>query len=469
MNDEPSMKPRPAIKSAFAIAIALCASPAHAEKLSRTAAIGQALKQNPQIAAARARRAQSQAEQVQADAARWPQVSVELGIGPSLRATLVPGTAVQSTRGRYELAAKDLSVVVGGRLSVVQPLYTFGKIDGFRAAASHGIRAREAQTQMTQADIALEVARLYEAWLFARDSQRFFEELENYVARTILATEERLKVNTPDVTEQDLLRLQTASAAVRLALNYTRAGQEQARTGLAAYLGLASGGQLEPAEDELKMLQTVQARAPWLVSKALHERPELGALREGALAYDSLAAAEHAGSLPDLFLMGFVDGAYTPGRDLVETRYVIDPLNHLDPGILLGLRWQIQGATSRGRSEQRSAQARELRDLQRWAKSGLPAQVEKAYADVARARLDSAEAHTAVGRAKRWMVQANGDYLVGLSGSQPLVDAVRAYTELRAAEFDAIYRHNSAIAELAYATGTLVGDRLGLYPGKEAP
>jgi len=450
-------------------ALWLCATPSHAEKLSRASAIDQALKQNPQIAAARARRAQSEAEQVQADAARWPQLSVEVGVGPSLRATLVPGTAVESTRSRYDLAAKDLSVVMGGRLSVVQPLYTFGKIDGFRAAATHGIRAREAQTQMTQADIALDVARLYEAWLFARDSQRFFEELENYVARTILATEERVNAGTPDVTEQDVLRLQTAAAAVRLALNYARAGQGQARAGLIAYLGLASEAQLEPAEDELKALETVQARAPWLVSKALRHRPELGALREGALAYDSLAAAEHAGTLPDLFLMGFVDGAYTPGRDLVQTRYVIDPLNHLDPGILLGARWQMQGAMSKGRAEQRSAQARELRDLQSWATSGLPAQVEKAYADMSRARLDMVEAHTAVGRAKRWMVQANRDYLVGLASSQPLVDAVRAYTELRAAELDACYRNNVAVAELAYATGTLVGDGLGLYPGKAAP
>lgn len=462
------MKPKKRL-AALIGALALYGSPAHAETLSRAEAIARALRQNPQIAAARARAAQSHAEQGQADAARWPQVSVELGVGPSFRATLVPGTAVESTRGRFDLAAEDLSVVVGGRLAVIQPLYTFGKIDGFRAAAEHGLKAREAQTQMTRADVALEVARLYEASLFARDSRRFFEELENYVVRTILATEERLNADTPDVTEQDVLRLQTALAAVRLALNYARAGRQQAQAGLAAYLGLAAGAELEPREDELKTLDTVRGTASSLVSRALRDRPELGALREGALAYDSLANAEHAGMLPDVFVMGFVDGAYTPGRDWLSTRYVSDPLNHVDPGILLGMRWQIQGAMSKARSQQRSAQARELRDLQGWATAGLPAQVQKSYADVGRARLDIAEAHTAVGRAKRWMVQANGDYLVGLSNSQPLVDAVRAYTELRAAELDATYRHNVAVADLAYATGTLVGDKLGLYPGKDAP
>jgi outer membrane protein TolC len=252
-------------------------------------------------------------------------------------------------------------------------------------------------------------------------------------------------------------------------LNYARAGQDQARAGVAAYLGLSPDAPLEPQEDELKAITTVQPRQPALVASALRQRPELSALEQGALAYDSLAAAEHAGLLPDVFLMGFVDGAYTPGRDLVTSRYVIDPLYHLDPGVLLGMRWQMQGSMSQGRSEQRSAQARELRGLHSWAVAGVPAQVEKAYADIVRARLDISEAHQAVGRAKRWMVQANSDYLVGLASSQPLVDAVRAYTELRAAELDATYRHNVGMAELAHATGTIVGDRLSLYPGKEAP
>jgi outer membrane protein TolC len=445
------------------------ASLAQAEQLSRATVIGKALQRSAQVAAARARRDQSQAEQTQADSARWPQVSLDVGVGPSLRAELVPGTASQSTRGRYELAASDLSVVVGGRLSVVQPLYTFGKIDAFRAAAAHGVRARDAQTEMTRSEVAVAVACLYEALLFARDAQRFFEELEHQVERTILSTQERVTQDDAENREQDVLRLQTALAVVRLSLSYARAGQEQARAGLVAYLGLSPTTPFGVKEDELKPLLSARADAARLVEAALRRRPELVALEQGALAYDSLATAERAGALPDVFLMAFADGAYTPGRDLAESRYVNDPLYHFDPGLLLGMRWQIQGAMDKGRGEQRKAQAHELRELQTWAVAGLPAQVRAAFADMQRARRDLIETHLAVERAKRWMIQANRDYLVGLADSQALVDAVRAYAELRAAELEATFRHNSALAQLAYATGTILDDRLGLYPGKEAP
>lgn len=442
---------------------------AGAEPISRATLVRRALAKNPQVAAANARRAQAEAEQVQADAARWPQLSLQLGVGPALRAELVPGTGADSTRSRYSLGANDISVAVGGQLSVVQPLYTFGKIDGFRNAAAHSVQARDQQTQMTRAEVALDVARLYEGLLFARDATRFFEEIENYLDRTILATEERLKADASELTEQDVLRLKSALSAVRLSLHYARAARAQAQAGIVAQLTLPNGTELDPQEDQLRALPLSPGAVSPLVAQALRRRPELGALRQGSLAYDALASAEGAGMLPDVFVMGFVDAAYTPGRDLVKSRYIIDPLYHFDPGILLGLRWQVQGPMSSGRAEQRRAQARELRDLQAFAISGLPAQVEKSYADVHRSDLDIAEARDAVARAKRWMVQASSDYSAGLGDSRSLVDAVRAYAELRTAELEATYRHNIALAELAQATGTLIDDQLGLYPGKPAP
>lgn len=455
--------------AALLLALSGVAPALHAEPVSRATLIARALRGNPQVAAAGARRAQARAEQLEADSARWPQISLDVGVGPSLRADLVPGSAVESTRSRYAIAVKDLSVVIGGRLSVVQPLYTFGKIDGFRAAASHQSLAREAQTQMTRAEVALDVARLYETLLFTRDATRFFEELENYVDRTILSTEERVQAGSSEVSEQDVMRLQTALAAIRLSLHFASGGHDQAQAGIVAHLGLQPGTELEPQESELEPLRGAQADGARLVATALQDRPELLALRQGALAYDSLAGAEGAGSLPDVFLMGFADGAYTPGRDLAKSRYVSDPLYHFDPGVLLGLRWQLQGSMARGRAERRRAQARELRELSGWAVAGLPAQVQKALADFKRAQQDLAEARPAVRRAKRWMVQASSDYTAGLADSRSLVDAVRAYAELRAAELDAICRHNVALAELGFATGNLIEDKLGLYPGPETP
>lgn len=456
----------PAATVFVAVAVVAIATPAGAEPLSRSTAIAIALQQNPQVAAARARVAQAHAQKDQADAARWPQFTLELGVGPSLKATLVEGTAVQSTETSFsDLSFDDISVVLGGRLNIVQPLYTFGKIDYRREAADHGVAARQAQTDMTRAEIALEVARLYEAYLFARDASLFFEEVDHWLVRTIHATRERIANGLVDVSEQDVFRLESALGAAHLGMNHARAGVRQAEAGLRAYLGFAETMPFAVSEHELAPVATSTAPVATLAAEALRHRPELRALSEGAAAFGKLADAETAGSAPDFFLFGFVSGAYTPGRDFVDTRFVTDPLNHFTPGILLGARWQWQAGMAAGRADEQRAQAHSLNSTSAWVRNAVPAQVRKAYDDAHRAHDDITSLNTAVNQAKKWSVHASADYNAGLAHSRDVTDAISAYVQLRTALIEARYRHNVAMAELAHATGTLhEGSRL--YPGK---
>ena len=455
------------MKSMFVpVALMLAVTQAAAEPLTRSEVISRAANKNPQTAAARAAIDGARARKAEADAARWPKLTLRLGIGPSMRAELVDGTAVQSTESAYEgLGLDDLSVVFGGRLEVIQPLYTFGKIGLRQRAAEAGVRAERARAEMTAAEVAFEAAELYETHLFARDAQRFFEEVIHTLDRSILATRDQLEKNAAGVTEQDLLRLEHARSAARLGLHQARAGVAQSAAGLRAYLDLPAGVAVEVAEPTLEPLSGADQPIEELVATALRRRPELTALTAGAEAYGKLAAAEAAGSRPDFFIMGAVDGAYTPGRDLIETRYVIDPLYHFVPTLIVGFSWTWQGSSSGAKSRQQRAESERLRKLREWARTAMPAEVRVAVREAERARADVAETRTAVNNAKKWLVKASADYNVGLGDSQSLADAVEAYATMRLANLDAIRRFNLAMATLAKATGTLVGDKLSLYPG----
>jgi outer membrane protein TolC len=440
-----------------------------AESLSRGGAIARALRQNPQVASARAAESEAQARRGQAQAARFPTVTVTLGTGPSLKAELVPGSAVQSTENAYgDVGLDDLSIVVGGQLEVLQPIYTFGKIGHRESAAEHEIRARRAQTEMTRAELALRVAQLYEGLLFARDAERFFLEMERWLARTIEDTRQELATADSSLTEQDLLRLQTSMGVLQISIHQAAAAKVQAEAGLVAYLALPAGAKLEPKEAGLDLLPSAPTDRLALIALALDRRPELQALSEGNAAYRALARAEAAGSLPDFFALAFAAGAYTPGRDLVDSRYVRDPLNGFYPGLLIGARWQITGAMASERAEENAAAARQLAHTRQWAVLGLPAEVTKAFEDVQRARKDAEEADKAIALAKQWVVRASADFAIGLGDAREVTDAAASYVQLRVASFDAKFRHNVALAELARATGTfnqLNGS--ALYPARE--
>lgn len=454
--------------SAFVLTATVASTSVHAEALSRGGAVERALRQNPQLAAARAVEAQSAARGKQADAAQYPSVNLTLGAGPSLKAQLVPGTGALSTANSYgDVGLSDLSIALGGQLQVIQPLYTFGKIRERQSAAAHELQARQAQTQMTGAQLALAVAQLYEGLLFARDAELFFQELTHWLERSAQDTQREI-AGGGGAREQDLLRMQSALGAALIGWHQASAAKRQAEAGLAAYLALPSGASIEPKETALELLPRALPDRSALIARAVKHRPELRALVEGAAAYDALANAEAAGNYPDFFALLFADGAYTPGRELATSRYVRDPLNGFYPGLLVGARWTFTGAMASQRASEDHAKARELAELKRWADAGVPAEVTKAFEDAQRAKADDAESETAVAIAKRWSVQASADYAVGLGDVRELTDATQAYVQLRMASFDAKYRHNIAFAELERAVGGFHAfDPNALYPSRE--
>lgn len=442
-------------------------APAPARELSRRMIVPLAL-QNPQIAAAQAQVAQAEARGAQASAARWPRISLEAGAGPSLQAELVPGTAVQSTQKAYsDISITDLSVVVGGRLDIVQPLYTFGKIGKRRQAAAEEVKARLAQLDISKVDVAVSSAELYEGYLFARDALRFFEEALRIVDRATTDTQKQLDRNNPDFNERDLLELQAGRAAVLLGINEATARRAQALAGLRAYLGLPVSEEITVEEEELDPLAVELSEPERLVATALEQRPELMALEHGSAAYAALAEARLAGFWPDLVALGFVSAAYTPGRDLVDTRYYADPLYHFVPGLLVGLRWTVWGPMAAAEAAEEQARARQLDALRRWAVEGVPADVRKEYFEAQRARADIESARSGTEHAKEWLVRTTADYAIGFADTDNLTDAVEAYTRLRLAYFDAVYRRNTALVRLARATGTLLTRGVGPYGGKQ--
>lgn len=459
---------RPAPTLALAVAVALScalAGRATARKLDRWTAVKTALAQNPQIAAARAEEEVLRAQRRQVTAAHMPIVALSLGVGPSDKATLVPGTSVTSVQQQYKnFTWNQLSVLFLGNLTVIQPIYTFGKIAKRGEAAEHGLRARQAQTRMQSADVAFEVAQLYEAMLYARDAGRFFQEMKDWLEKILQQTEEMVAKKVGHANERDILRIQAGLGMADLGIHEANAGEAEARAGLCAYLGYPQSEVLEPAEDELAPVGPIPGDLDQLVRTAQDNRPELVALREGDRALQALARAEAAELWPNIVALGILDVAYTPGRDWIETRFVVDPLNHFAPEVLVGLRWELQGAMAPARAAEQRAHADVLLHLGQWASDGIPAEVRKSYEDVVRAQKDIDSLATAVKKAKQWMVGASLDYNVGLLDIREVSDAVSSYVTLRTAQIRTRFDYNSAMAGLSKAVGDL--DKNGeIYPG----
>ena len=435
--------------------------------IGRVDVIRRAADQNPQVLSARGEIHRYEALQNQVYAARFPTIGVNVGVATSLQAELEDEDGVTSRRSAYkDFAFDQLSAAFIGQLLGTQPLYTFGKIDLRGEAANAGLKAARAQVRITQADIAFEAVSIYEGLLYAKAVLLFLDDVDGIALKTLEQTEDLIDEGSPDVSEQDILRVKAAQGLSALGRTEAEAGVSQAIEGLYAYLGIPRGTLITTADEYLDPVSNTPTRLEDVIELALTNRPEFDALQQGILAYQKLSEAEAADYYPNIFFAGLVSAAYTPGREFTQSRYVYDPLGHFVAGALIGAQWEIQWDMAGQRAEEVRADAIKLAGLLKWAEQGIPAEVNQVYQDVVRARKDIKQLAESVPLTKQWVVRASANYGVGLGTSRDLSDAATNYVLLKTAELSAVYRLNVALAKLAKVTGTLVDGNSPLYPGR---
>jgi outer membrane protein TolC len=437
--------------------------------INRAMAIQRVLDENPEIRATQAEVMVAEARTDQVDAAKYPSLDVTVGVASSLAAenSDQDENGVRSSQAAYgEFDLGQLRPAFLGRLTATQPIHTFGKIGLREEAAEAGLKAARAQGRMGAADVLIQVAMLYESHLYAKDVLLFVKDIQQVAERSIEETEARLDVGAFDVSPQDLLRLKTALGAANLIENFANAALSQTSEGLRAYLGYPPGTKIETEEDYLDPVNEQATALEDLIALARDQRPELVALSQGIEAYDKLADAEYADWFPNLFALGFVSGAWTPDRDQQQSRFVVDPLNHFVAGALVGAQWKIQWDSATHRAAEIRAEAFRLEQLQVWATSGLPAEVNRYHREVTRARADIEQLKITLPVTQEWVVRASADYAAGFEDSRGVTDAVAAFVRMKNNELDAVYRLNLNLAELAKATGTLGREGGTLYPGE---
>ncbi len=424
--------------------------------------------ENPQIDSVYAEVLRAQAQQGRVEAAQYPSLVVNLLTFTSLAAenSDQDQNGVRSSTPAYrDFSLDQIRPGFGGSGTAVLPLYTFGKIGLRKQAAEAAERAGIHQVELTKGEVVFEAIDIYESYLLAHEIWLFLQDVKGIGERSIEDTRVRLEVADPDTRRGDLLRLTTALKLAETLENQMVAGMNQAKEGLRAYLSLPKDAEIEIADDQLLPISAEPSNVEKMIALAKENRAEFKALTEGIKAYTALADAELADYYPDFFLGGYISGAYTPDRDWIESRYVLDPFGHFIAGAGLGLQWNLDWDGASYRSDEVLADAQKLEGLLRWAEQGIPAEVHKVYQDVQRARKDIESFDEGIPDAREWLLRATTDFSTGLGPSYEVTDAVTTFVLLNSGRLEAVYRLNRSLAELAKVTGTLVDGDSPLYPG----
>ncbi|MEO0814166.1 MAG: TolC family protein, partial [Myxococcota bacterium] len=370
-------------------------------------------RENPQIDSVYAEVLRAKAQQGRVEAARYPSLVVNMLTFTSLAAENSDNAenGVRSQTGAYrDFSLDQIRPGFSADGTAVLPLYTFGKIGLREKAAKAAERAGVAQVELTAGEVVFEAIDIYELYLLSHEIWLFLQDIKGIGERSVEDTRARLEVADPDTRRGDLLRLTTSLKLAETLENQVEAGMSQALEGLRAYLSIPADAKIEIVDDALLPITADPSGLEKMIALAKENRAEFKALTEGIKAYSALADAERADYYPDFFLGGYVSGAYTPDRDWLQSRYVLDPFGHFVAGAGLGLRWTLDWDGASYRSDEVLADAYKLQGLLRWAEQGIPAEVNQVYQNVKRARDDIKAFDEGIPDAREWLLRATTDF-----------------------------------------------------------
>jgi outer membrane protein len=418
-------------------------------RLTLDECVRRALAQHPRIAVARSDIAVRQALLDQANAARYrPQLDLTFLAGPA------PGAKGSPNDLNVRNDFGDMGPFGRAEMTLLQPLYTFGKIDGKADAARHAIEAARQAQQQAAHEVRRETGRLYYGLLLARELKALASDALEKIARARTKVQESLESGAGQYTHIDEYRLDVVSGEVEARLIAISATEPALLAGLKAATGFSAGADFDIAETSLEVPPREAVEAGAAATDAIAARPEMRQLRAGDLALAGLVRSARADLFPQLFAGGLLRYGFAPNRTNQKNPFVRDDFNFLQGGVALGFRYSFNFAATQAKVREVEGERARLAAQQRAAQTAIEVQARNAVQalEAARLRTDARRKSASVGR--RWLAAADSNFNLGVGETRDLVDAFQAYLQGRVALLEAIHDENAAQAELDYARGS---------------
>ena len=345
-----------------------------------------------------------------------------------------------------------LTWFVSADATIIQPLYTFGKISENMKAATHGIEVDRSRKQQRANEIVLKVHEYYNGLLMAREMKELVLEIEEILIKAREKASKLLDQGSDSVDEVDLYKLDAFSGIATKYLEEAKKGEALALAALKARMGMPADAALVTATERLVIIDSEIPSLDSFVEKSRTRRPELHQIAEGLKARTALVEAAKANYYPDIFLGGLFSWAYADERERVQNPYINDPFKHLNAGIALGARWKLDFGITGAKVAGERAQYNRLLSTKEYADTNIPLQVKKYYLDLIEARNSALATRGAYLNAKKWTVTAVANFDFGMGPAKDIFEALQAYSSMRSDFFKSIYNYHIAMANLNYAT-----------------
>ncbi len=347
---------------------------------------------------------------------------------------------------------EGISVWGGLTFSIIKPLMTFGRLEGYQEAAQHNILVKQQDVALQRDSIRLDVVRAYYGYLTARDSRLLLEDTRKRLESALELVAEWLEEDTGTVSQSDRYALESGLGLIDSFLAEASGLETIAMAGLKVLTGIKS----ETIKLKDKRLNPVQLPGQTLeqwTQLAFEHRPEFKQVEAGLAARRALVQANRSESKPIVFAGVAGTFAYAPGRDTLDNPHVFDTFNHAALSPLLGMRWQWEQGAQPARVAQAQAELDALIHTASFAREGIPFQVQEQYVLVQSKYKSLKSMRSSAKSARRWMIAAYADFEAGLEEADKILTAMQVYVLAYAEYLKVVNDYNNHVSKLQSVSG----------------
>lgn len=339
-----------------------------------------------------------------------------------------------------------------GTLTAIIPLWTWGKLDGYKDAARAGVGVEEAALEIKKGEVIHRIKEFFYGYLLASDALRLGDEVSEYLDKAITKANELFEEGEGEVSQTDIQRLNVGKSELNRQLATARQGEPLARSAIAAFAGVEKSFVTNPdyLQEESFTIDTLEE----LIVEAWKNKPEVKQLAAGLAARKNLVKVEESDLYPLLFVGAQFQGGKSDARDNTYNPFLNDDgFGPVSGGPALGLRWNLNFLTTQAKIDQARAQYLGLKAKEEFALMGIPLQIEEAYRKVLEYKDQVKHAAEGTSAARGWMVSASNNYEVGIGEPKVLLEGIASYATMRINLLQARYNYNIALSKL----GQLIG------------
>ncbi len=337
--------------------------------------------------------------------------------------------------------------------TLTQPLYTFGKIDNRKDAASLGVEARTAAREAQRNKIVLNVKELYYAYLIAHQGKNAARDADAYINDASRRIKRLLKLKAKNVDPSDLYRMEAFSAEVKAFAAKAESGSRTAYAALKTAVGLPENEEFKLKETELsKNIVDLESEGEY-IQRALANRPELLEAKKGAEATGKLADAAKSDLYPSIFAAAVASVAGAPDREKFDNTYIIDEFNHSYAGVYAGAQWHLDFGIGTGKLDKARAEYQKMRNTEEFAEKNIPVEVVKYYQDAIESQKSFVAYEQAAVGSRRWIVASFSNFDLGIGTARDMLDAIDRYGKNQGQYLRSLYDYHVSLARLDYAIG----------------